>query len=94
MTGCDEILWVQNILIVLYDVSSNHGVHVVNVEPTIDLPAGDAEVTTLVTSDYFLSKLSPLPRSVEVLVHPTVIAESWVANLTSKGQISVPLDKT
>lgn len=68
-------------------VTDGHWIHVMNIEPTVDLEAGHAQVTTLITNDDLVSNASPLSGRVELLVHVSVEAEGLVSNNSSEREI-------
>ena len=76
MGSRDQKLWIENRLIIgTYDVR-RHRVHVMDVDSVMNLKTFNAKVAAKISSNYLISDLFPLPRSVESLVHPPIEPES------------------
>lgn len=58
--GCDEEFRVKDLGITCDEVCYPHGIHVVDVEPRVNLIAFDPEVAAVVSSDNVVANASPL----------------------------------
>ena len=72
MTCANQELGVENRFIALDDVVNRHRVHVVNQDLVVDLMTVDPEVAPFVSCNHMQTNLSPLSRSVELLVDVSV----------------------
>jgi hypothetical protein len=61
----------------------------VNVDLSWDLIALDAYVATIVSCDDVVTNLAPLSRLVERLIQPTIEAESFDPNRSTKSKVLV-----
>lgn len=86
---CDEILWVENIVITMSDVIRRHRVHMMDDDPIIDLITFDSQIQTLITGNHLVTNMLPLSGSVESLIHVTLEAKSRSSNLSSELEIVI-----
>jgi hypothetical protein len=93
VSGCYQVIDVQNELCAVSNVVNGHWIHVVNKQLTVDLVAFYAEITAIVAHDYVFSDLFPLSGSVELLVEIPIEAESRDADIAFEGEIVESLFK-
>ena len=82
VSGRDEELRIENVVVPVYEIIRGHGVHVVDDSALKYVVVLDAQVTTIVSGDDVVTKLSPFSRGVEHLVHPSVETEGLLPDLT------------
>lgn len=94
MRCSDEIVWVNERIRARDDVIGVNWVHVMDQDSAVDLIAFHTEVTTVVSDDYFVTKVFPFPRLVESLVEIAIEAESTDSDLARQREIAKALDES
>lgn len=87
MSSCDQKVWIEKIFLARMNVIDSHRVHMMDKDLVMDLMPLDTEVTTVISHDNVVSELSPLPRSVESLVQPPVVAKSRDPDSSTKSEV-------
>ena len=75
----------------LTKVNRAHRIHVVDVWISMNLIALDSQIASVVTYDDVMTQIPPLPRRIELLIHPSVEAEGRITNSTVQFQVSIPV---
>lgn len=83
----DQELGIKNILIMRDEIVRHHRIHVMYVDPVMDLKARQAEITPTISCNNHVADLSPQPGSIEILVHVAVVAERVSTDNASKFQV-------
>lgn len=72
MARADQEFRIKDRLVTLNDIVNRHGVHVVDENLVVDVVICYAKVTTIVSSNDVVSNLTPLLRSIELLVDVSI----------------------
>lgn len=72
-------------------VHRGDGIHVMDDRIRTNLIARYAQIATVVSYDDVVTKISPFPRRVELLVHPTIKAKGRIAGPSVQSQVLVPV---
>lgn len=91
VSGCDEKLGIENIIVTMLDVFYGHGVHMMDDHAIVDLITFHTKIHTIVSSDNVSPSLLPLVTSVELLIQISLEAESSLAYSTVKSEIVITL---
>lgn len=62
-------------------------IHVVDDQVDVNIVTVHSEIARLISNDHHLTKASPLSRSVEPLIDPSVEPEGLVADLAFQGEV-------
>jgi len=83
----DQKLWIQNFRIELLEIIRCHRIHVMYINTITNLESLNAEIAPLVSNNDMITNVSPLGRSIKVLIQIPIIAESRLPN--DPGQIQI-----
>ena len=83
MRCTDKVLRIEDRFIITHDLIRKHCIHVMDVDPSIDLETGNAQITAFISSDDLVANLLPLSGSVETLIDVPIESESHAADSSS-----------
>jgi hypothetical protein len=87
MSYCDEELGIENPRVSIDNFLDSHRVHVMDIDPVVDLVIVDAQITTIVSDNNVIAYLAPLSGPIKLLVEVSVEAECHFADLAAQGEI-------
>ena len=88
---CDQVLWLEYPFVAVTKVVDHHRIHVMDIDPTVDLVPIDSQIATIVTNDDMIPNLLPLARPVELLVDVAVPTKRGISNVSVEGEVAVAL---
>jgi hypothetical protein len=81
--GGDQVLRIEHPLLASFEIFWQHGIHVVNQQPAVNIVAWNPKITSAVPEHDLITDILPFPRAVEVLVDPPIEAKGGLAYLSS-----------
>jgi hypothetical protein len=91
MSHQNQELWVHDVLITVFDGFGSHRIHVVHDGSVVNFVTEDSQIAAVIASNDLVSDQFPLARAVELLVDPSVEAESSFTNVPIEAEISEPI---
>lgn len=62
-------------------------VHVMNQDSIVNIVTFDTQITTIVSRDDYVADVTPLPRRVELLIHPPFEPEGRISHSSAERQV-------
>ena len=83
-----QVFRIQNKIHMIIDLLEIHWVHVVNVNPSVNIPALDAEIASVVASDHDVANMLPFFGTIKPLIDVSIKSKGFNADRSGKKQIS------
>ena len=75
------------------DIDCFHRVHMMDYEPVMDLITLHSEVTAVISNNYLVADVLPLPGGVEFLIDVAIESECGLPDLTVECEVAITLLK-
>lgn len=83
----DQELGIEYSCVSVFDITNRHRIHVMDVNPVVDIVTLHAKVASIVSNNDVASDIPPFPRRVKTLVEITIEPEGYIADLPSKRKV-------
>jgi hypothetical protein len=93
MGSGDQELGINDVLFARYKIQFTQWIHVVNQETAMNIIARHTKITTIIANNDFIASKLPLPRSVELLIHPPIEAKGLLSYKPLQVEILKPFLK-
>lgn len=93
LRNCYQIIRIENARISISDLIHSDWIQVMDVKTFMDFIPRNAKITSVITSDYLVTDLSPFSGRVEILVNPSVETKSRFSNIPPERKIIEPFSE-
>lgn len=92
-TNTDQIIWIEQILADVQDVSPINWIHVVYIYPSMDLKAFKPQITAEVSHNNVVAHTPPFEGVIKLLIQISIKAKCLLADFAIQLQIAKSIKK-